>query len=409
MPLDAREIDRDFMTEQYLQNPYRFYEILRDREPVYWSDRFQGWIVTSYAAVFEVIRDTERFSNAWRLPALLDQLPPDAQHEILPLRRHFSVGLINSDPPDHSRLRGLVRKAFTPRTVEGWRSRVAALTGELLAAIGDGGAFDLVGRLAYPLPVRVITELVGIPSADADRYKAWSETIFRFIGTGSADLPAVREAQAAMLELTEYFRDLFARRRREPRDDLLSALVAVEDGGERLSEDELLSICSTFISAGHETTTSLIGSGVLSLMRHREQLAMLREQPQLIGSAVEEMLRYEAPLQRDLKVATRDTEVEGVMIHKGDLVFAMLGAANRDPDQFPDPHLLDITREPNRHLSFGHGAHFCLGAPLARLEAQIAITSLLRRYPRLRLAQDGVQWRRDIALRSLTGLDVAVE
>jgi len=404
-----KSLDLLLGTPDYFANPYPVYDLLRSVEPVFWSEQYQAWILTRYVDVAATIRDTQRFSNARRIPAFLEQLPAEVQDEISPLKRHFSIGLVQSDPPDHTRIRALVNKAFTPRVVEGLRPRIQTVIDQLLEAVIMRGTheMDLIADFAYPLPVTIISEMVGVPPADREQYKLWSANIFGFLGTGYPKLEVIRKAQRALLELEDYFRHLFAHRRLYPQDDLLSHLVAVEELADRLSEAELLAMCSTFVSAGHETTTNFIGMGMLALLRNREQLERLRADPLLIKGAVEEMLRYEAPLQRDLKVVSADVEIGGRHLKAGQLVFPMIGAANRDPEQFPAPDKFDIGRLDNRHLTFGSGAHFCLGAPLARLEGQMAIQALLQRLPNLRLASESLEWRQDIALRGLRSLPVA--
>jgi len=404
---DSHALDAEMLTPHFYANPYPVYDRFREEAPIYWSNRFQAWILTRYTDVAATIRDTQRFSNARRVPALLEKLPPSVQSEIGPLKRHFSIGLVQSDPPDHTRIRALVNKTFTPRMVEDLRPRIQAITDELLDNVIATGSMDVIADFAYPLPATVICEFVGVPVEARDHYKSWSSRIFRFLGTGRPELTIVREAQQALLELEQYFRDLFVVLRRQPKDDLLSHLVRVEVEGQRLSEDELLALCSTFVSAGHETTTNLIGMGVLALLQHPAQLERLRTRPDLMRQAVEEMLRYESPLQRNLKVATVDVALGDQQIRAGDLMFPMLGAANRDPAQFPNPHSFDLERLDNRHLAFGLGPHFCLGAPLARLECQLAIETLLRRLDSLELVNNHFDWGEDIALRGLKSLPIS--
>jgi len=401
------QFDHRFLTDEYVASPYELYDDLRSTSPVYWSERFEAWILTRYDDVAAVIRDTDHFSNAERLPALLRQLPAQAYQRLSALSSHFSVGLVHSDPPDHTRLRALVSKAFTPRAVEAMRPRIEELVTSLLDEAGP--SFDVVEKFAYPLPMIVVSDLVGIPAEDRDQFKAWSTQIFAFIGTGRPDAGTAMASQAALLELVEYFKQLFANKRQHPGDDLLSQLVLVEDQGNRLTEDELLSLCSTFVSAGHETTTSLIGSGARVLLENPDLRADLADDPTLAAPFVEEVLRAESPLQRDLKVAVADVELGGQVIRAGQLVYAMLGAANRDDQHFEAPGRFDIGRTRNRHLAFGFGAHFCLGAPLARLEGQMALAAFARRAGALELVGPQPTYRHDIALRALNGLHVKAQ
>ena len=401
------DLDRLLTTPAFFQDPYPVYAALRGRDPVHWSEANGGWMLTRFDDVLATIKDTEHFSSRGRLTAVLDRVPADARPRLKPLENHFSVGLISSDPPDHGRLRGLVNKAFTPRVVERLRPRVQALVDGFLDAVQDRGEMDVVRDLAYPLPATVIAELLGAPPADRDRFKAWTAGIMAFQGTGRARPEVVEESQRHLLEMRAFLADLAARRRREPREDLMSGLVAAEAAGDKLTEAELLTTCVTLLTAGHETTTSLIGSGLYTLLRHPDQLALLRERPDLMPSAVEEMLRYESPLQRNPRRIAVDVELRGRQLRTGDYVMQVLGSANRDPAQFPDPDRFDIARQPNRHVAFGFGVHFCLGAPLARLEAPIAVGTVLRRMPNLRLATEAVEWHRHGLLRGLVSLPVA--
>jgi unspecific monooxygenase len=324
-----------------------------------------------------------------------------------PVRRR---SFLTMDPPDHTRLRRLVSKAFTARLIERLRPRAEELVAELLDAVPAGVTADLLGALAYPLPVILISELLGVPPEDRDLFKGWSDALARGLDPDFL-LPADDLAQrdAARAQFADYFRELAARRRAEPRDDLLSALVAVSDGGSALSEEELLATCVLLLVAGHETTVNLIGNGALALLRHPGQLAWFREHPEESAAAVEELLRYDPPVQLTLRAALEERQVAGTTLAKGEMVLLITGAANRDPAVFPAPDRLDLTRyagagraETPRHLAFGHGIHFCLGAPLARLEGQIALRRLFER--EVTLADVPVSYRDNLALRGLSAL-----
>lgn len=389
----------------FFDDPYPMYADLRASAPVRWSARFQAWLVTDYVGVDAVIRDVARFSNARRIPALLELLPAEVQDEIRPLKEHFSHGLVQSDPPDHDRVRALVNRAFTPRVVEEMRPRIGQLVDGILDRAEPEGRMDLVADLAYPLPVTVICEFVGIPTDDRDRFRAWSSEIFGFLGTGQPDIEAVRRAQVALRELEAYFMHLFQERRERPRNDFITNVVQLEgDGG--LSQGELLALFSTFVSAGHETTTNLIASGLSVLLARPDELRRVRADPSMLRPLIEEMLRFESPLQRDMKVASVDLRLGDQDIRAGELVWAMLGAANRDPARFHDPDRFDAGRTDNRHLAFGLGPHFCLGAPLARLEAMIVVEHVLRRLPHIRLGPEPIRWRQDFALRGPLAVQV---
>ncbi|MDQ3475936.1 MAG: cytochrome P450 [Actinomycetota bacterium] len=396
------ELDGQLTSPAFYADPYPFYHRLRETDPVHWSDANGGWMLTRYDDVLATVRDHRRFSSRGRFQAALERIPADVRARVRSLEDHYQVGLIASDPPDHTRMRGLVNMAFTPRIVEQLRPRVQVLVDELLDAVQDRGEMDVIRDLAYPLPATVIAELFGAPAQDRDRFKAWSGGILAFQGTGNPAPEVIEGSQRDLLEMRAFLSDLAEERRRSPRDDLLSRLVAAE--GDKLSEAELLTTCVTLLTAGHETTTNLIGNGLFTLLRTPDQLRLLRANPELMPTAVEEMLRYESPLQRNPRCVTEDVELGGKRLRRGDYVMQVLGAANRDSDQFPDPDRFDITRHPNRHVAFGFGIHFCIGAPLARLEAPVAIGAILRRMPRLRLVADAVRWQEHGLLRGLTSL-----
>jgi unspecific monooxygenase len=318
---------------------------------------------------------------------------------------------LTMDPPDHTRLRRLVSKAFTPRLVERLRPRVEALVDELLD--GVSGDVDLIATLAYPLPVIVISEMLGVPAQDRDLFKGWSDSLARGLDPDFL-LPddEIEQREKAREEFAAYFRDLAAQRRVRPREDLLSALVGVSDGGDALSEEELLATCVLLLVAGHETTVNLIGNGALALLRDPAQLELFRRRPENVQAAVEELLRYDPPVQLTLRAALEDVDLDGTFVERGKLVLLLTGAANRDPAVFEDPDRLDLTRysdgrETPRHLSFGHGIHFCLGAPLARLEGQVALKKLFERDVALAGAGDLV-YRDNLVLRGLRDLPVTI-
>ena len=402
------ELDQQLTSPAFFADPYPFYHRLREADPVHWSDANGGWMLTRYDDVLATLKDTRHFSSRGRFSAVIERIPPDVRARVQPLEDHFKVGLIASDPPDHTRMRALVNRAFTPRVVEQLRPRIQALVDGYLDAVQDRGEMDVVRDLAYPLPATVIAELLGAPPEDRDRFKRWTAGIMAFQGTGRVRPEVIEESQRALLEMRAFLTDLAEQRRRAPREDLMSRLVEAEEEGEKLTHAELMTTCVTLLTAGHETTTSLIGSGLYTLLRHPDQLRVLRERPDLMPSAIEEMLRYESPLQRNPRSVAADVELDGKRLRRGDYVMQVLGAANRDPAQFPEPDRFDVTRQPNRHVAFGFGIHFCVGASLARLEAPIAIESVLRRMPRLKLAvdHDAIRWHQHGLLRGLTSLPV---
>jgi cytochrome P450 len=376
---------------QFREDPYPLYRYLHATAPVQWNNVLGAWTIARYADVIETLTDA-RFSAA-RSAELLEEYA-DAK------------SMLVSDPPDHTRLRALVSKAFTPRMIEQLRPRIGAIVRELIDRVAaSGGSFDVIAELAYPLPVVVIAELLGVPPEDRESFRDWSAAT-----AASLDpLVSPELMECAMLArnaLHTYLRGIIAERRRAPRSDLISALVAVEESGEVLSEPELVVMCNLLLIAGHETTVNLIGNGVLALLSHPDQLALLHESPGLIVTAVEELLRFDSPVQMTGRVATEPLTIGGQAVEAGQFVLPLLGAANRDASQFPEPDRLDLTRNPNPHVGFGRGIHFCLGAPLARLEGQMAIGALVQRFPRLQLA--GTPIRRDqITLRGLRSLPVA--
>jgi cytochrome P450 len=377
-------------------DPYSSYDALREAAPVFYWDAWDIWFLSRYDDCSTLLRDARLGRGDFGFEA-----PPE-QRALFEMEGHW---MLLKNPPDHTRLRGLVHKAFTPRIVEQMRDRIQAITDGLLDRMLAHGRTDIVSDLAYPLPVTVIAELLGIPTQDHEQFHAWSDQLARSLDL-TDDPEVYNRASSAAVALTDYLRETIARRRRQPQDDLLSALFAAEDGGGRLTEDELYATCALLLVAGHETTVNLIGNGTLALLRHPDQLARLRAEPALIRPAVEELLRYDSPVQLTGRMVLADMEVRGQKLRAGQQVVFLFGAANHDPARFADPHTLDIAREPNQHLAFGGGIHYCLGAPLARLEAQIAFNTLLRRMPNLALEPEPPVYRDNLTLRGLRALPV---
>jgi cytochrome P450 len=404
-------LDSQLIAAEFHTNPYPAYHRLRDEEPIYWSEAWGAWVLTRYADVIQALRDHRHFSSENRLPALLEHLRPEDRALAAPLENHFSTkGLIHSDPPDHTRLRALVNRAFTSRVVETMRPRIQALVDDLLDQVQSVGCMDIIRDLAYPLPATVIAELMGAPPQDRDLFKRWSDDIVAFQGTGRASPEVVARSQNGLLEMRDYLGMLFEQCRRNPRDDLMSGLVAAEETGDRLTRDELLSTCVTLLIAGHETTTSLIGNSLLLLLWHPEHMRALQDDPTLLPGALEEFLRYESPVQRAPRRVTEDVEYGGQQFRAGQIALLMLGAANRDPARFVEPDRLDIRRKDNRHIAFGYGIHFCIGAPLARLEATIAISEVLRRMPSIQFVGTMPDWQTEkVLFRCLRSLPVTFQ
>jgi cytochrome P450 len=401
--LDAKLAAPDFFLD-----PYPVYRELRESAPVFWSEVLHSWVLTRFADIIATLREPRLFSSAGRMTALLDQLPSHIRQEMRMVDDHYALTLPFMNPPDHTRVRALVNKSFNTQIVERMRPQIRALVDELLDQALARDRFDVIWDLAYPLPVTVISALLGVPTADRDQFKRWTYEIFAIFSSGRAVEETTKIGKQSLIEARDYLRDLIAERRRQPQDDLISQLIAAEEQGQRLTGEEMLANCVTLYVAGHETTTGLIGNGVVALLRHPEQLAKLRNDPTLIGPAVEEFLRYDGSLQRNWRLATEDIEIGGKKIRKGEMVSQMLGSANRDPAQFTAPDCLDITRRENRHLGFGYGLHFCVGAPLARIETQIAVQTLIQRFPHLELTEARVEWRHDYTFRSLKGLPVNI-
>jgi cytochrome P450 len=396
----------------YMRDPYAAYRRLRDDEPVHRSTVLQAWVVTGYEECREVLREPARYSSdpALARGPLAEQLQRRRRES--PLGETATV--LNSDPPAHTRLRALVSRAFTPRRVEGLRPHIAEVAAELLTRRSGSEPFELTAGLSEPLPVIVIAELLGVPPADCGLFVGWSHAIAATTDVLTTDL-LVEEARAGVRELTDYLNGVIAERRASPRDDLISALVAAEEEGAGLSHDELLAFVILLLVAGNETTTSLLGNSVVALLDAPGELQALRERlaagdGEALPRAVEELLRFDSPVQGVVRFARETGELAGVPIAEGEMLLLLVGAANRDPRAFDAPDELRLAREVGRngarHLSFGLGPHFCLGAPLGRLEAEAALGALLEAFPRLE-ADGDVERRGTLLLRGVERLPLA--
>lgn len=395
------EITRAMATPDFRQDPYALYARMRSECPVY-RNPDGVWYLTRYADVEAALGDL-RLSNDRELMTRALAARHEGMQRLSRLTRRLGQVMTNTDPPDHTRLRKLVNKAFTARRVASLRPRIQAIVDELLdAAIAAGPTMDLIATLASPLPTTVICELFGIPHSDR-------EHVTVMFGQLSAPIEAegFDRVELAVERFEDYLGGLIRQRRVEPTDDIIGALVAVQESGSQLTDDELLSTCFMLLTAGDVTTTNLIGNGTLALLRHPDQLHRLQQAPTLIRSAVDELVRYDTPSQIIMRVVAETTRIGGQRLDEGDLVYLVLAATNRDPDRFADPDQLDLGRSDNRYLSFGNGPHFCLGAPLARLEAEVAIGTLVRRLPALRLDTPTVQWRPNPMQRGLVRLPLA--
>src|SRR5215472_6315347 len=409
MPHDPSSEIFDFFLPEFRQNPYTFYKRLRETDPIHWGISFEPgiagmWHVARYSDILQILRD-HRFTH---------QAPPNDSAGAMPLdlddprQLYFSLSrlsLLFADPPAHTRLRALVSRAFTPRMIESLRPRVEATASAILQSAQQRGHLDIINEYALPLTITIIAEMLGVPPEGRTRLTSWASILIRAVDCKqSADIYAAA-AQVSM-EIFQYFNELLARLRQAPGSDLLSQMLIAHDQEDRLSETELIVTAVTLLIAGHETTVNLIGNGTRSLLLYPDQLALLRRRPHLMPSAIEELLRFESSSQMASRYANEDLKVAGTTIRRGQIVNLLLEIGNRDPEAFNDPDRLDIARKENRHLAFGMGIHYCLGAPLARLEGQVAIGLLLRQFPGLRLLDPTPQWRDTIGFRGLQCLDV---
>lgn len=382
-------------------NPYPLYHRLRRAEPVQWDPFLHKWVVTRYAEALTVL---QRFSAQCALPP--QQVQAMGLSLLTPLSEVLIRQMLFLDPPAHGRLRRLAASAFTPRRVEGLRAQIQTLTDRLLDAVQERGQMDIIADLASPLPAMVNAAMLGLPPEDWPRLTRWSGVFAQVLGNFQYSPHRARQVLAALEEMRAYFLAAVRACRAQPRAGLLSALVAAEVEGDRLTDEEVVANAILTMVGGQETTTNLIGNGLLTLLRHPDELARLRADLALLPAAVEELLRYESPSQQTTRRAPEETELGGKPIRPGQMVMVVMGAANRDPERFPEPDRLDLGRADNRHLAFGWGQHFCFGAPLGRLEGQIALATVLQRMPHLRLAGGPLTWRENLGLRGLSALHV---
>lgn len=384
-----------------LADPYPLYRRLREEDPVHWDPFLHTWVVTRYADVITVL-----------LTFSADRTPSPAQMtsmglgSIEPIAQVMVKQMLFMDAPAHTRLRKLCSMAFTPRRVDAMVSQIQNIADGLIDSVAASGRMDVIADFASPFPAIVTAGLLGVPVGDHQQLKAWSADFAEMLGNFQHNPDRVGRVLRTVEDMTAYFRDAIREQRRKPRDGLIRSLMDAEVEGQRLTEEEVIANTIVTMVGGQETTTNLIGNGLLTLLRQPERLAELRDDPSIIEPAVEELLRYESPSQHTARIAHEDVVMGGKHIRKGDAVMAVMAAGNRDPDRFPDPDRLDLSRQDNRHLAFGWAAHFCFGAPLARMEGQIAFSTLLRRLPDLALAADRVGWRENLGLRGLNALPV---
>ncbi|UNK16378.1 cytochrome P450 [Paenibacillus sp. N3/727] len=395
--MTASESPKNLFTKEFTQNPYPVYEKLRKSDPLLnlmFPDGSYGWLVSSYEDAVAVLKD----------PRFIKDITKIYGNEYASV---FTSNMLFSDPPDHKRLRGLVQKGFTPQIIAGMRDHIQDIADELLDAVSSQDSMNLIDDYAFLLPIIVISELLGVPLEDRDKFRIWSNSII-----GASNQETGEEVTQHMNEFVQYLGEWFANVRENPGNDMISQLIISEELGDRLSEEELYGVVTLMIIAGHETTVNLIGNGVLALLEHPEQRKLLQEQPDLIHGAIEEMLRFNGPVEFSTsRWATEDFEFRGQMMKRGDLVIVALDSANRDPEQFNDPDIFDITRDKSKHLAFGKGIHLCLGAPLARLEGEIAINTLLRRFPNIELRSDvqELEWKPGMIVRGVKEIPLSIK
>jgi len=395
-------VSLNFTTQAFLRNPYSRFNRLRDKDPLHYSMAVRAWWVTGYDLVQEVLRDSRFGADVRKYEARVKRILPTLDEEA---RESFeNPSMLNLDPPDHSRIRRLVSQGFMNRFIQSLEPRIREIVGECLAAEDNETVIDIVAVLAKPLPAIVIAEMMGLPREDHAQFESWSEDLIA--GSGTNDANDIERSNQASRKLVAYFRDIIRARRGNPGEDLIGKLVLAEEEGDKLTEMELYNTCLLLLVAGHETTTRLIGNGLYLLLKHPDQLAKLKRDKSLIPNAVEEMLRFEPPVQATQRFAMEDMEFHGKHVKRGDILFIGLAAADRDPIVFKDPQRFDIERDDAKPVSFGYGIHLCIGASLARLEARVAFEELLKRYPDMTLADDEPRWGMNPFFRGLDQLSI---
>lgn len=387
---------------QYAANPYPLYQQLRTYDPVLWDATLNTWEVTSYSDVLAVLRDS-RFSAA-RLEMTPDWVPQEWLEMLKPPMRALARQMLFLDPPDHTRLRSLVARAFTPRMVEAMHPRIQQIVDSLIDEMLARGQANLIADFTYPLPAIVIAELLGVPPEDREQFTRWSSDFGAILEGRDLTMEEAIQAFLGVSQFMQYFREVIAQRRTQPKNDVMQIMISAAEDGDRLSEEELLGNCILLLAAGHGTTTHLLGNGMMALLQQPAQYQLLREHPEIISTAVLELLRYDGPVQATSRQANSDMILGNKQIVAGQNVIVSLGAANHDPARFAEPDQLNLQRQENHHLSFGQGIHYCLGAPLARLEVEIAFNTLLRRLPQPHLEAEQVKWETGMVFRGLSVL-----
>jgi cytochrome P450 len=386
-------------------DPFPFYRKLRETDPIHWDEDLSFWIVSRYADVSTVFHD-ERILKGMGLKVILNHLSPEARQKAEPVYEVFGRQMLYSDPPYHTRLRGLVKRAFTPKVIERMRGHIQAIVDDLLNKAEARGRLDVIADLAYPLPFTVIMEMLGLPLEQRDEFRRWSSDFMASLGLVRRAPEIFERAHESLAEITFDLFNLHEERHVEPRDDLLSALAMAEAEGDKLDHGELVANVIVLLAAGHETTVNLIGNGLLALLRHPDQMQILRDEPAQMELGVEELLRYDNPTHIVWRIASEDMELGGKALRKGEFINLMVAGANRDPEQFPDPERLDVRRGVTRHAGFGMGPHFCIGAPLAKMEGELALGTLIRRFPNLCLETEDLTWNENPTFHGLKSLPV---
>lgn len=405
----ALTISDDLLHPDILPDPYPVYAHLRDHDPVHWNEVLDAWMIMRYADVLAAVTDHERLSSD-RTAAFMEYLSAEDRERFALFGGTRARMMIYSDPPRHTRLRGHINHGMTPRIVEGMRARVQREADALLDDARERGSLDVIGDLGLPLPATMNAALLGVPAEDHEQLKRWTTDFVNALSGGGSGLPpdVLQTGQDAVAEMNAYLGAMAEDRRRHPADDLMTAFVQAEGSGTLVDDRELYSTCINMLFAGLETVVNLIGNGTLALLRHPDQLALLRREPDLVRTAVEEFLRYDCPVQMVGRLVLADVEVGGRRLTKGEKLLVVLASANRDPRQFPDPDRLDLTRPENRHLTFSQGVHYCVGAALARMEGEIAFSTLLRRLPEFELKPGAaLRWHENVSFRGLHELPLA--
>ncbi|MGI8644146.1 MAG: cytochrome P450 [Thermomicrobiales bacterium] len=384
-------VDQPIASRPFSHDPYGQYAEWRAMDPVRYDPGWNGWAVTGYDAVAALLRESRL--GADRADVFFGDINARRRGNLECLARIQRAMMLFADPPRHTRLRGLVNRAFTPRVVQSLRETIQAVIDGLLDAVAEQGQMDVIRDLAYPLPTMVIARLLGVPPEDREQLKAWSDDFARFIGGGAMEPEVPERADASVRAMSAYLAEIVAEKRRAPGVDLISGLLQAEERGDVLDEDELYATCILVLVAGHETTTNVIGNGMLALLLHPGERARLAAEPALLSPTVEEILRYDSPVQVTSRIVREAFTWQGHVFEAGQFVDLWLGAANRDPARFAEPDLFDVMRPDNRHMAFGYGTHFCIGAPLARLEGELALGTLLRRFGDMSLASEALPLR----------------